>query len=304
VSTLTITRGLPGAGKTTWAKKELAEWSSSTARVNRDDLRRMLFGTPNYSVDQETLVTEVQRRAIKAALATNRDVIADDTNLPPKRVREWFRFARDNGADFHVEEFEISVEESIERQAGRPEVEQVDPEVIRNMGRFLQGGKLQPYDLSLDEKKAGGELYVPNWELPPAWIVDIDGTVALMNGRTPHQYHLVGTDVPNYPVVNLVQALMWEDYQIVFVSGRKDDCRKETEEWLRKTFGFNPEYELPLFMRKAGDNRKDSIVKRELFDAHVRNNYNVVGVLDDRNQVVEMWRELGLTCLQVAEGDF
>jgi len=57
-------------------------------------------------------------------------------------------------------------------------------------------------------------------------------------------------------------------------------------------------------MRPTGDNRKDAIVKREIFDREIRDRYRILFVLDDRNQVVDMWRELGLTCLQVAPGDF
>ena len=57
-------------------------------------------------------------------------------------------------------------------------------------------------------------------------------------------------------------------------------------------------------MRKTGDFRKDSIVKKELFDENVRGKYNIEFVLDDRNQVVEMWRSIGLVCLQVADGNF
>lgn len=57
-------------------------------------------------------------------------------------------------------------------------------------------------------------------------------------------------------------------------------------------------------MRPAGDHRRDAIVKRELFDLHIRHQYRVTHVLDDRTQVVQMWRALGLTCLQVADGDF
>jgi hypothetical protein len=59
-----------------------------------------------------------------------------------------------------------------------------------------------------------------------------------------------------------------------------------------------------LFMRPAGDSRKDSIVKRELFDRHVAGRWAVRGVIDDRRQVVEMWRAMGLMCAQVAPGDF
>ena len=57
-------------------------------------------------------------------------------------------------------------------------------------------------------------------------------------------------------------------------------------------------------MRKTGDNRKDAIVKREIYETHIKDKYQVDYVLYDRNQVVEMWRSLGLTCLQVADGDF
>jgi hypothetical protein len=57
-------------------------------------------------------------------------------------------------------------------------------------------------------------------------------------------------------------------------------------------------------MRETGDRRKDSIIKKEIFDRHIRDVYNIEFVLDDRNQVVELWRSLGLTCLQVADGDF
>ena len=59
-----------------------------------------------------------------------------------------------------------------------------------------------------------------------------------------------------------------------------------------------------LFMRAEGDSRRDSIVKQEIFDTDVRDRWRVVGVFDDRQQVVRMWRGLGLTVFQVAEGDF
>lgn len=85
------------------------------------------------------------------------------------------------------------------------------------------------------------------------------------------------------------------------MSGRDGISRELTEKWLE---GKDIPYRA-LFMRAEGDQRKDSIVKKELFDEHVRNNYYVRGVFDDRDQVVSMWRkELGLTCFQVNYGDF
>lgn len=59
-----------------------------------------------------------------------------------------------------------------------------------------------------------------------------------------------------------------------------------------------------LYMRPEGDVRKDTEIKREIFDNYIRDKYRVLFVLDDRNSVVKMWRDLGLKCLQVAEGDF
>ena len=57
-------------------------------------------------------------------------------------------------------------------------------------------------------------------------------------------------------------------------------------------------------MRQAGDNRDDRIVKREIYEREIKGRYNVRFVLDDRNKVVALWRDLGLPCFQVADGDF
>jgi hypothetical protein len=67
---------------------------------------------------------------------------------------------------------------------------------------------------------------------------------------------------------------------------------------LRRSVGWE------LHMRPAGDVRNDAIVKLELFDQHVRDRYRVAYVLDDRDRVVRAWRSIGLTVLQVADGDF
>ena len=138
-----------------------------------------------------------------------------------------------------------------------------------------------------------------------AVIVDIDGTVAINDGHRGHyDYARVGDDKLHDQVAGLVAALSLDaqlDVKILFVSGREDSCREATSEWLDW-------YELPskhLFMRKTGDHRPDYIIKREIFDEHIRDKYDVWFVLDDRTQVVEhCWRAMGLTCLQVAPGDF
>jgi hypothetical protein len=135
--------------------------------------------------------------------------------------------------------------------------------------------------------------------LSDAIIVDMDGTLSLLNGRSPYDASTCDRDPANQPVLDTV--LLWQkSVKVIIMSGRTDDCRPQTEKWLAQ-HGVEA---TDIFMRATGDQRKDSIVKQELFDRHILNKYNVKFVLDDRKQVVQMWRGLGLTVFQVAEGDF
>jgi len=87
---------------------------------------------------------------------------------------------------------------------------------------------------------------------------------------------------------------------IIVISGRDGSCEAETREWL---YQHNVHF-TRLFMRSAGDIRKDSVVKAEIFDREIRGKWNVEGVFDDRKSVVQFWRSIGLTCFQVAPGNF
>lgn len=140
-------------------------------------------------------------------------------------------------------------------------------------------------------------------------IVDIDGTVALMGKgqpgrRGPYDWHRVGEDNPNQPIIDLVNTLRQSGHMIWFVSGRDEVCRAETSTWLIKhgaALGGEP-----LLMRAHKDNRPDDEVKRELYEREIAPTFGgrVAYVIDDRDKVVRMWRSLGLTVLQVADGDF
>jgi hypothetical protein len=139
---------------------------------------------------------------------------------------------------------------------------------------------------------------------PAAWIVDIDGTLALRTERRWFDWHRVGEDLPNEPVVRLVRALRRDRYEILFLSGRKEQCHPQTMRWLREV-AFLAAWPAHLFMRADNDDRPDEVIKREIYETRVAPTYDVVGVVDDRDKVVRMWREqLGLMCAQVADGDF
>lgn len=133
---------------------------------------------------------------------------------------------------------------------------------------------------------------------PNIIVCDIDGTVAHMNDRSPYDWSRVGEDSIDDTVRDLLLRY-YDTTSIVYVSGRDESCKDITKEWMAK-------HDVPLgqlFMRKKGDNRKDTEVKREIYKRHLKD-YNILFVLDDRNQVVKMWREEGLKVFQVAEGDF
>lgn len=140
-----------------------------------------------------------------------------------------------------------------------------------------------------------------------AWIVDIDGTLALKGDRSPYDWSRVGEDAPNKSVVTVARALAARS-GLIFMSGRMEQCRELTRLWLHGNVCDHPGVcteKYPLLMRKDGDNRPDQIIKRELYERQVVGLYEVEGVLDDRDRVVKMWREeLGLACLQVAPGNF
>ncbi|RZU49952.1 putative kinase [Krasilnikovia cinnamomea] len=295
---LLITRGLPASGKTTFARK----LQPQVVRVNRDDLRRMLHGARLFTQTAEAQVTHAQRAAVEALLRARADVIVDDTNLRGKTVKEWAELAARFHASFEVHDFtDVPLDECIRRDAVRDEQDRVGEDAIRRMHKRYLAGRNLPLPVPFVERGGPGVVYEPDGTLPPVVLVDIDGTVALMDGRGPFDWRRVGEDQPNQAVIEAVRAMHAAGNAIVFCSGRDAVCRAETEAWLALYVGVPYE---ALFMRPEGDNRKDSIVKREIFDTEIRDRWRVVGVFDDRQQVVRMWRELGLTVFQVAEGDF
>lgn len=137
-------------------------------------------------------------------------------------------------------------------------------------------------------------------ELPLAILCDLDGTLAHLNGRSPYDASTCFEDTVNEPIAHIVRTYAAAGITVILMSGRESRFRRPTEAWLahhRIPYGA-------LHLRRTKDFRKDAIIKRELYDAHIEGQYRVLFVLDDRNQVVDMWRGMGLTCLQVAPGDF
>ena len=154
-------------------------------------------------------------------------------------------------------------------------------------------------------KDIGG---VKNWTDPikigsNAIICDIDGTLAIHNGRSPYDLTKVSEDGFNYHLWFLIK-----DQNIIFLSGRegKKQVREDTVAWLKKYTGImNDEfYTDRLFMRAEGDNRKDDVIKAEIYTYIIEPHFDIIAVFDDRDRIVKMWREKGLFTCQVNYGDF
>lgn len=138
--------------------------------------------------------------------------------------------------------------------------------------------------------------------LPVAWIVDLDGTLALHTSRDPYDWRRAHTDEPNHPVVMVVQALAAhpEVSAIIAISGREEKSRQVTADWLTD---WGVPYD-ELLMRANGDYRPDEVIKEEIYRQDLQPRFSVAAVIDDRDRVVRMWRRIGLACFQVAEGAF
>jgi uncharacterized HAD superfamily protein len=135
---------------------------------------------------------------------------------------------------------------------------------------------------------------------PKAIIVDIDGTVSHKTDRDIYEYESAINDNPDPVILEVVRSLWTQGYRVLFVTGRSDDCITVTRAWL----AIHCPYYFALYMRQTGDFRKDAIVKQEIYETYIKDEYDILCVLDDRQQVVDMWREIGLKCLQVQPGDF
>lgn len=134
-----------------------------------------------------------------------------------------------------------------------------------------------------------------------AVIVDLDGTLSLRSQRDPYDDHLSGEDAPNLQIIALAQLLGAAGHPLLIVSGRSERARPVTRWWLHHHLGVPSE---ELFMRPLLDHRPDWQVKAEIYELYIKPKYEIFLVLDDRNQTVDFWRSIGLTCLQVAPGDF
>jgi len=306
---LTILRGLQASGKTSKAR-ELVQESLSDDKpamiVERDHLRFMA-GLDSKPGPYESTITLQQHALIRAGLKAGRHVISSDTNLNAKFLKGLVEIGEYFGAEIDVVDIDTPLDVCIERDRARQARGEhwVGEDVIRaTHKRYFAKGKFPVNPLTKIATPVKLEPYQPDLSLPTAFIFDIDGTKAGMSGRSPYDYTQVHTDFPHEDVLDMESMLMDAGHCIVNLSGREDSCYDATVNWLNKHGKVTVPDQAQLFMRQAGDDRADYIIKYEIFMREIAPHFNVLGVFDDRNQVVDMWRQIGVRCYQVANGNF
>lgn len=304
--TIYFLKGLPASGKSTWAKQKIEEDASKgimTKRVNKDDLRAMIDNS-KHSKEREKFILELRDSIVYESLEHGHNVVVDDTNFSPKHLERIInlssKFEKDSLVKVDIVEkfFPISLMEAIERDSKRGD-RSVGKKVIYRMWKE----NIVPISQEIIE------LLTPHWDWESkeelkkeVILVDIDGTLALKGDRSPYDMTKVMEDSVNEPVAWAVRNFMKDDsVKVVFFSARDFVAYEDTKKWLQNNNLWKDSSE--LYLRDSGDNRKDSIVKSEMLERYIFPR-RVKFIIDDREQVVDMWRSLGYTVFHVDWGMF
>lgn len=300
-SQILILIGVPGSGKSTFAKYFIRT-EENWMRLCRDDFRMMHFTYSNLSPREEGLITDMLDVSIEALLKKRCNVLIDATHCRAEYLKHYIE-KFNHLADISFKVFETDAKELAERCDKRN----------KETGKYIPANVQKRYMKELEELKKTFDLSPrpkvdkrvkiaeQDSSLPKAIICDLDGTLALMDDRNPFDASHSDKDELNKPVANTLKALAKDGYQILLVSGREDKFREPTMRFLE--IHSIPYHQ--LWMRESKDYRKDSIIKTEIFNAEIKDKYFIDFVLDDRDQVVEMWRkDLKLNCFQVNYGNF
>lgn len=303
-----ICRGIQGSGKSTWAKQWVEEDPKTRIRYNNDDIRNMLG--PYWIPARETFITKVKEEILRAAMLKGYNIVLDNMNLNPKEI-DWINSQvgkhndewREDRADYFYEteykNFFIPVEECIRRDKLRPNP--IGEKVIKQTWRTYRN-----FIVSEVNKEYQAGLLKQNTELPKAVIVDMDATMCFNTSGRPFYgegcAEGIANDIPNEPICNLVRAMFADGYKVIIVTGREGTKKitEATEKWLRdRDIAYDE-----IYFRAEKDFTKGDICKKKIFEQHIKGKYNVHLVIDDSQKCVDMYRKLGLICLQPNEGTF
>ena len=303
MKTVYILFGPPLSGKSYFTRL-VTKNDTNCKVVSRDQIRDML-NDHSQNMETEKLVTKIYNDSLMAIIDNSEyDLVLDNTHYRLQYVKEALTLLNKCKNDFEVKLIDfsdINLELLIKRNEVRDRKVPID--VIKKIYQTCKMNLKEVKNLVnsfVKQKHIVMKTLDIRRDLPRAIIVDIDGTLAHKGDRNAYDYKNVYKDKCDEVISELTNQLYRLNYRIIILSGREDSCRDLTKQWLSD----NIIHYHDLYMRKSKDIRKDAVVKKEIYDQQIKDYYSVLCVFDDRNQVVEMWREIGLKCLQVQEGDF
>lgn len=281
---MTILRGIPGSGKSTYRKAMQQKY------VNLDELRAAF---PNRN---EKYIRSLQDDLICSFINTRADFIIDNTHIYEHSYQKYIQWAKSAEYDVNVIHCRTNLTECIHRNEMRER--KVPRSVILRMA----------HDFGYDLREEYFNLIPVNRK---AIIVDLDGTLVNIDHRLQYVkdkdqkdwngfFKDISTDTPNVAVYDMIMAMRCAGYTILLVSGREEKWRNDTESWLKK---FDIPYDW-LLMRPFGDYRDDTELKEEIYTRYIQPYFRVSFCVDDRPSVCRKWRELGLTCFQIQDKEF
>lgn len=291
-----ITVGISGSGKSTWAANFIKN-NPNYIRVNRDSIRHQLTGTSNNILDKklENLVTNIQHANILEALNQGFNVIVDNTHLQKKYISD-LSLSFGHRANIELKLFNCNLELAINRVLNRENYQDIlQTSYIKK--QYNQYQELLKCGVKEEIIKHEDYTIVFDKTLDDCIICDLDGTLALYGNKNSYDRDFEN-DLINKPVLEILNFLS-SDYKIIFFSGRNSKFAVQTLDFLYNKC-FLEEGQFELYMRNEKDNRRDSIIKLEMYTNHIKNKYNPLFVLDDRLQVIEeCWNRLGVFVLNV-----
>lgn len=294
---LTIIRGIPGSGKTTLAEKIKSGSRGKMLSTNHYESDQWFVSFNNDKFDPKFLKTAHQWcfEVVKKSLLAGADTVVSNTFIKYNELKEYIDFCLENNIRYEI----------LVCQGEYKNTHNVSKQTVEKMKRNFEFYPPQQIVKDNLPKNTNNKRFLDKREnvnnLQKAFIFDIDGTLALnTSNRNPFNETLVGLDVINKPVLMMLQALShhFPSSKIIILSGRTDSSRELTERWLSKN---DIRYD-EMHMRESGDNRKDSIVKSDIFD-ELSKTYFIEFVVDDRKQVKRMWVEKNVFVFDVNQFD-
>jgi hypothetical protein len=312
---LTLLVGPPGSGKSTLAREFCSK--GGVTYINQDSQ-----GKGHLDL-------------FRAALERGEDIVVDRMGFSKEQRSRYLNPAKAKGYYTHIAVLHVPYATCLERVRARKDHETIkDEKSARNALGFFFGKYERVSDDEADKVMRHG------WDgkKPSAIICDLDGTLCNVD----HRLHTVRPpkeweeeialakkekrknihgwradwvsffdNIPGDAVNNWCADILWsmarKSHKIVYCSGRPDDRRRASEEWLKNN-GLrdfvDQSDDFHLYMRPRNDSRDDSIVKEIILDFEILTRFTPYFMIDDRKRVFEMWRKRGFTCLACANGDF